>query len=110
MSNPSLLLAAVAIALLAWAPAASAATTLSIPAAREKSAQFAESTCAQDQSCIRNGVLNCRRDSPRVAFCRIFLQRHTKAQGHYTCNRLIRLSMDPKTHRIPVTGLGRWHC
>jgi hypothetical protein len=55
-------------------------------------------------------VLNCRRDAPRVAFCRIFLQRHTKAQGRYTCNRLIRLSMDPKTHRIPVTGLGRWHC
>ena len=93
-----------------FAPLASAAATLTIPAAREKSAQFAERTCAQDQSCIRNGVLNCRRDAPRVAFCRIFLQRHTQAQGRYTCNRLIRLSMDPKTHRIPVTGLGRWHC
>jgi len=89
---------------------AGAAATLSIPAAREKAASFAKSTCAQDQSCIRNGVLNCRRDSPHVAFCRIFLQRHTEAQGRYTCNRLIRLSMDPKTHRIPVTGLGRWHC
>lgn len=107
------LLAAAATVLVVFAtlaPTADASAWLSIPAAREKSAQFAESTCAQDQSCIRNGVLNCRRDSPRVAFCRIFLQRHTKAQGRYTCNRLIRLSMDPKTHRIPVTGLGRWHC
>jgi hypothetical protein len=103
-------MAAILVAALALCPVAGAATTLSIPAAREKAAQFAESTCAQDQSCIRNGVLNCRRDTPHVAFCRIFLQRHTKAQGRYTCNRLIRLSMDPKTHRIPVTGLGHWHC
>ena len=103
--------AAAAVALLALlVPAAGAAVKLKIPDAREKSARFAESTCTRDQRCVSHGVLNCRRHSLHIAFCRIFLKRHTPAQGKYTCDRLVRLSIDPKTHRIPVTGLGRWHC
>lgn len=92
------------------APLASAAVKLTIPAAREKSATFAKHTCAHDDSCVGNGVLNCRRHSLHIVFCRIYLRRDTKVQGGYRCDRLIRLGIDPKTHRVPVTGLGRWHC
>ncbi len=89
---------------------ASGAVKLKIPDARKKAAAFAKRTCAHDTSCTRSGVLNCRRHTLHVGFCRIFLRRHTTVQGRYTCDRLIRLSIDPKTHRIPVTGLGHWHC
>ena len=91
------------------APAA-AALRLSIPDAEEKSRTFAKNTCESDERCIRYGVANCRRQRPRVVLCRIYDERHTKLQGRYRCHRLIRLGLDPRTHRIPVTGLGRWHC
>jgi len=101
----------VLLALLAFVvPVAGAAVELTIPAAREKASRFAERTCAQDRSCVRHGVLNCRRETDHIVFCRISLRRHTQAQGRYSCNRLIRLAIDPKTRRVPVTGLGRWHC
>jgi hypothetical protein len=87
-----------------------AALTLSIPDAEAKSVRFAKSTCARDRHCIRSGVANCRRETSHVVFCRIFDERHTKVQGRYRCHRLIRLSLDPVTRRVPVTGLGRWHC
>ncbi|MDX6603921.1 MAG: hypothetical protein QOF23_430 [Solirubrobacterales bacterium] len=87
-----------------------AADDLSISAAAGKSAVFAEHTCAHDKLCVDHGVSNCYRQDPRVVFCRIVIQRHTEAQGKYRCSRLIRLGFIPKTHRVPVTGLGRWHC
>jgi hypothetical protein len=92
------------------ATAASAADKLTIATAREKAAAFAERTCKRDESCVRSGVLNCRREAQRVVHCRIFDDRDTEAQGNYRCNREIRMVMNPDTHRVPVTGLGRWHC
>jgi hypothetical protein len=83
---------------------------LTIPRATEKAGIFAESTCKRDGSCVRSGVLNCDRKGNLVVHCRIFDERHTDAQGNYRCNREIRMVMDPKTHRAPVNGLGRWHC
>jgi hypothetical protein len=89
---------------------AAAAIKLSIRDAENKSLTFAKNTCARDKLCDDYGVLNCRRQSLHVVLCRIFDERHTEAQGRYRCDRLVRLAIDPDTHRIPVTGLGRWHC
>jgi hypothetical protein len=97
-------------AVLVLARPAVAAGELSISAAAAKSAVFAEHTCAHDRLCVGHGVSNCYRQHPRVVFCRIVIRRHTEAQGKYRCSRLIRLGFNPKTHRVPVTGLGRWHC
>lgn len=83
---------------------------LTIPRATERAANFAESTCRQDESCVRSGVLNCATKGDLVANCRIFDERHTDAQGNYRCNREIRIVMDRKTLRAPVNGLGRWRC
>jgi hypothetical protein len=99
-----------ALSLLAPAAGAAPATKLTIPDAREKAAVFAERTCDRDQSCVRHGVLNCRREAPLVVHCRIFDERSTEVQGIYRCNREIRMVQNRRTHRIPVTGLGRWHC
>jgi hypothetical protein len=83
---------------------------LPIDAAAERSAEFAKSTCDRDRNCVRQGVLNCRRQSRRVVLCRIFDERKTPAQGRYKCSRLIRLALDPASRQVPVTGLGRWQC
>jgi hypothetical protein len=93
-------------------PAASPAAGPKLPigTAAERSARFAERTCDRDRNCVRHGVLNCRRDSRRVVLCRIFDERDTRAQGRYECSRLIRVALEPRTGRVPVTGLGRWHC
>ena len=45
-----------------------------------------------------------------MALCRIFDVRKTRVQGRYECSRLIRVALDPANGRVPVTGLGRWHC
>lgn len=92
------------------APASAGAVKLTIPRATEKAGIFAESTCNQDDNCVRSGVLNCNRKGNLVVHCRIFDERHTDAQGNYKCNREIRMVMDADTHRAPVNGLGRWHC
>jgi hypothetical protein len=102
-------LAILAAAALLAGPAG-AALRLTIPAAEQRSENFAKSTCDRDRHCIRYGVMNCRREGLRVVFCRIFDERHTEIQGRYRCHRLIRLGLNPKTRRIPVTGLGDWHC
>ncbi|HEY5976642.1 MAG TPA: hypothetical protein VIT85_02190 [Solirubrobacterales bacterium] len=86
------------------------ALELEIDRASDRSVEFAQRTCDRDRYCVRQGVLNCRRHSPRVALCRIFNERRTPVQGSYRCDRLIRLSLDPRSRRVPVTGLGRWHC
>src|SRR5262245_23746643 len=91
-------------------PAAAREDKLTIQRAAEKAADFAERTCNRDENCVRSGVLNCNRKAKRVVHCRIFDERHTEVQGKYRCNREIRMVMDPKTHRAPVNGLGRWHC
>jgi hypothetical protein len=96
--------------LAALALPATAAVKLPIEVAAEKSFTFAKHTCAHDKNCIRYGVLNCRRQSLHVVLCRIFDERRTDAQGKYECNRLIRVALDLRTYRIPVTGLGPWHC
>jgi len=83
---------------------------LTIPRATEKAGIFAKSTCQRDDSCVKSGVLNCDRKGNLVVHCRIYDERHTDAQGNYRCSREIRMVMDPKTHRAPVNGLGRWHC
>jgi hypothetical protein len=101
---------AVSALLAALALPATASLRLTIPRAEKRSLDFAESTCRRDRLCIRYGVLNCRRQSPRVVLCRIFDERRTKVQGRYRCDRLIRLGLDPRTRRVPVTGLGDWHC
>jgi hypothetical protein len=97
-----------ALALLA--PTASADHRLTIAEARKKAAGFAGRTCKRDEACVGSGVLNCRREARRVVHCRIYDDRVTEAQGSYRCNREIRMVQNPVTHRIPVTGLGRWHC
>ena len=83
---------------------------LTIPKATEKADLFAARTCKQDISCVRSGVMNCDRKGNLVVHCRIFDERHTEVQGRYKCNREIRLVMDADTHRVPVNGLGKWHC
>lgn len=83
---------------------------LTIPRATEKAGIFAASTCKRDDSCVGSGVLNCDRRGNLVVHCRIFDERRTDAQGNYKCSREIRMVMDPKTHRAPVNGLGRWQC
>lgn len=102
------LLTAAGLLLLTAAPA-SAGEKLSIPAARERAAVFAENTCAHDKSCHDAGVQNCRRQSDRVVLCRIFDHRKTEEQGNFVCTRLIRLALKP-SGRIPVTGVGDWSC
>lgn len=108
----SVILASVLLVTLALptASALAAGAKLSIDAATERSARFAERICDRDRNCIRHGVLNCKRQSRRVALCRIFDVRKTRVQGRYECSRLIRVALDPASGRVPVTGLGRWHC
>jgi hypothetical protein len=92
------------------AGAALGAVRLTIPRASERATEFARHTCANDRHCVASGVRNCRRHSRRIVFCRTYLRRDTNVQGSYRCTRLIRLALDPKTHRVPVTGVGRWSC
>ncbi len=99
-----------ALVLLATLALPAGATEISVPAAKEKARSFATNTCKRDESCVRSGVLNCRRDRAHVAYCRIFLRRHTQVQGRYVCRRIVRLGASHKTGRVTVTGLGRWHC
>jgi hypothetical protein len=89
---------------------AQAGERLSIPDARERAARYADTTCKHDESCAKAGVQNCRRDSARIVFCRIFDHRKTEEQGNFVCTRLIRLSLKPKTGKIPVTGVSDWAC
>jgi hypothetical protein len=96
--------------LAALAAPAMAELTLPVGDAAERSADFAERICARDEHCVRHGVMNCRRQSARVVLCRIFDERDTQIQGRYLCNRQVRVSLDPKTRRRPITGLGGWHC
>jgi hypothetical protein len=91
-------------------PASAANDKLTIPRATAKAEDFAERTCSHDGSCVDSGVLNCNRKGKRVVHCRIFDDRHTDVQGKYRCHREIRMVMDPDTHRVPVNGLGHWHC
>lgn len=86
------------------------ARKLPIPVARKQAASFAKRTCTRDDSCIRSGVSNCRRQRARVVLCRIFLKRKTDVQGRYRCTRLVRLSLIPRTRHAKVTGVGRWRC
>ena len=103
-----LLLAGVALTLLTATPAG-AGEKLTIPAARERAAAFAENTCRHDKNCHDAGVQSCRRQSDRVVLCRIFDHRRTERQGNFLCTRLIRLALKP-SGRIPVTGVGDWSC
>jgi len=111
VASRSVILASAVLATLALqAGSALAGSKLSIDAAAERSARFADSTCDRDRNCVRHGVLNCKRQSRRVVLCRIFDERKTRAQGRYECSRLIRVALDPASGRVPVTGLGRWQC
>ena len=103
-----LLLASAGIFALLAVPAAAA--KLSIADARERAARYAENTCDHDKSCAKAGVQSCRRQAERVVLCRIFDHRKTEEQGNFVCTRLVRLSLDPKTGRIPVTGVSDWNC
>jgi hypothetical protein len=97
-------------AALAALAAPAAALRLEIERASDRSVGFAEQTCQRDKLCVRAGVVSCRRQSPHVVLCRIFDERRTLVQGRYRCERLIRLTLDPRSRRLPVTGLGRWRC
>ena len=90
--------------------APAAALKLEVERAAARSLDFAERTCTRDHQCIRSGVLSCRRQARKVVLCRIFDERRTDVQGRYRCERVIRLTLNPHTRRVPVTGLGRWHC
>jgi hypothetical protein len=72
------------------------ALRLSMDRAGDCSLDFAERTCTRDKHCVRFGVLNCRRQSRHVVLCRIFDERRTPVQGKYRCERLIRLSLEPR--------------
>ena len=89
---------------------AQAGEKLSIPAARERAEKYAAKTCEHDQSCAKAGVQSCRRHSDRVVLCRVFDHRRTDEQGNFVCTRLVRLSLKPKTGRIPVTCVSDWDC
>jgi hypothetical protein len=112
VASRSVILASLTLLAALALPAGSALAGLKLPigTAVERSADFAQRTCHQDRNCVRHGVRNCRRQSRRVVLCRIFDERKTPVQGRYECSRLIRLSLDPQTGRVPVTGLGRWQC
>ena len=103
------LAALVALALIA-VPAAGAAEQLSIAKARERAGIFAANTCEHDTSCANSGVRSCRRHSDRIVLCRIFDHRKTEEQGNFLCTRLVRLTWQPSTGRIPVTGVSTWEC
>ena len=89
---------------------AQAGEKLTIPAARERAENYAETTCKHDSSCAEAGVKNCRRHSARVVLCRIFDHRKTEEQGNFLCTRWVRFSLQPKTGKIPVTGVSDWSC
>jgi len=99
-----------ALVLLAAVALPANAVVLTVPAAKKKARTFAASTCKRDRNCVRSGVVGCRRNRPHVAYCRIFLRRHTEVQGRYVCRRLVRLGIGHKTSRVRVTGVGRWNC
>jgi len=100
---------AVAVALALTAGTAGSAPRLALPVAAEKARDFVKRTCSRDVHCVRSGVLNCHRQRPRVAFCRVYIRRDTRAQGGYRCSRLIRLAPS-SAHTARVTGLGGWSC
>lgn len=112
MKIKSLVSVFLAVLALTWAMAAPAVAAVQLPVktAADKSFVFAKKTCAHDRNCVRYGVTNCRRQSLHVVLCRIFDERSTPAQGKYSCTRLIRVSLDPVTYRIVVTGQGDWQC
>lgn len=89
---------------------AAVARKLAVPVASHRAAAFAKRTCTHDDSCIRYGVSNCRRQRARVVLCRVFIRRSTKVQGHYRCTRLVRLSLIRGTRHARVTGVGSWRC
>jgi hypothetical protein len=103
------LLAGASLLLLSAAPAM-AGEQLSIPAARERAAVFAESTCEHDSSCHNAGVQSCRRLADRTILCRIFDHRKTDEQGNFLCTRLVRLALQPPKPGVRVTGVSDWTC
>jgi hypothetical protein len=105
-----ILLAVAALLTIFALPAAAGGKKLTIPAARERAAKYAATTCKHDESCAKAGVKNCRRHSRRVVLCRVFDHRKTEEQGNFLCTRWVRLSLRPKSGRIPVTGVSDWRC
>jgi hypothetical protein len=103
-------IAGLLVAVLVAVPAFAAAERLSMSRAHDRAESYAESTCAHDKSCADSGVLECRRQGDRVVLCRIYDHRRTDGQGNFRCTRLVRLSLQPRTHRVPVTGVGGWDC
>jgi hypothetical protein len=95
---------------LVMAPLAGGADKLPIARARERAIDFAKSTCAHDKSCVRSGVIECRRQTDHIVLCRIFDRRRTEAQGSFVCTRLARLALKPPSHRVLVTGVSDWDC
>jgi hypothetical protein len=91
-------------------PLGAASLRLTIERAGDRASEFAGRTCKRDKHCVRSGVVNCRRESRNVVFCRVFDERRTTIQGRYRCTRLARLTLDPRSRRVPVTGLGDWQC
>lgn len=98
-----------ALALIA-VPAAGSTEQLSIAKARDRAEGFAASTCKHDTSCASSGVRSCRRHSNRIVLCQIFDHRKTEDQGNFLCTRIVRLTLQPSTGRIPVTGVSSWEC
>ena len=108
----SLVSTVLALLALTWALAipAVAAVKLPVSTAADKAFLFAKRTCGHDRNCVRYGVTNCHRQSLHVVICRIFDERSTEAQGSYQCTRLVRVSLDPTTYRIVITGQSDWQC
>lgn len=98
-----------ALALIA-VPALASGERLSIAKARERAHVYASSTCSHDESCASSGVQSCRRHSNRIVLCRIFDHRKTEDQGNFLCTRVVRLTLEPRTGKVPVTGVGSWDC
>ncbi len=104
-----LLICGAALFVLAALPA-EAGMKLPMSVARERAAAYAENTCAHDKSCASSGVRNCRRQSDHIVLCRIFDHRKTDEQGNFVCTRLVRLALEPRSRRVPVTGVSDWEC
>jgi hypothetical protein len=87
-----------------------AAVKLPVQTAANKAFVFAKHTCSHDFHCVRYGIRNCNRQSLHVVLCRMYVDRKTNAQGNYTCQKLVRVAVDPFDYRVVVTGNGNWAC
>src|SRR5262249_32816674 len=90
-------------------PVAAAVKSPAQPAG-EKASVSAKHTFSHDTPCAKYGIPNCNRQGGHVVLCRIYVERSTRAQGRYACQKLVRVALAPIPYRIVVTGTTSWNC